>query len=316
MEEQYYQPLCVECIEPSIFPEIALYIKRGDNHVLYKDQERKFSAADRVRLENNKIESLYVRSGDVSTLNRYLEESLADLLERDDLSGKVKGKILYQILVSYVAEIFGTSDIARDYKRCRTLVENLLRYISTEKEALSSLQTAGADDFFLYVQSIKVTALSLFMLRKMHPMSHDELIDMGIGAMLHDFGMIFISNDILDKPEKLTDIEYSRIKQHPDQGYSRLKKFDVYSDASLAIVRYHHERVNGTGYPSGLKGDEIPCGAQVAAICDVYCALTTDRPHRKAMPHTEAMKILTEESKGGFNEDLLKHLAEIMGAVI
>ena len=135
------------------------------------------------------------------------------------------------------------------------------------------------------------------------------MIDVGIGSLIHDYGMIFITSEILEKNDALSDIEYYKVKQHTQKGYEYLKRSGNYSDIVLNIVRYHHERYDGNGYPTGLKGDNIPRSGQVAAICDVYSALIMDRAHRKASSHADAIKIMREEAKNGaFNLAIIQSI--------
>lgn len=127
--------------------------------------------------------------------------------------------------------------------------------------------------------------------------------------------MIFISGEIVDKPDALSDVEYYKVKQHTQKGYEFLKQTGQFNEVALTIVRHHHERYDGNGYPTGIRGDAIPRSAQLSAICDVYSALVTDRVYRKASSHADAFKLMREESKGGsFNEELFKRFEEIMNA--
>jgi HD-GYP domain-containing protein (c-di-GMP phosphodiesterase class II) len=104
----------------------------------------------------------------------------------------------------------------------------------------------------------------------------------GLGAILHDVGKIGIADSILLKPGPLTDEEWAAMRRHPLIGEHMLKDIDFVRTA-LPILRHHHERWDGAGYPDGLKGDEIPLGARIVAVCDSFDAMTTDRPYRKRM---------------------------------
>jgi HD-GYP domain-containing protein (c-di-GMP phosphodiesterase class II) len=115
------------------------------------------------------------------------------------------------------------------------------------------------------------------------------------GALLHDLGKVGIRDDILKKTGKFTDDEYAIMKEHSMIGENILKP--LRSMIKLAeLVRHHHEHYDGTGYPDGLKGEEIPITSRILAIADVYDSITTDRPYRKAMTKNEATKVLREEA--------------------
>lgn len=126
-----------------------------------------------------------------------------------------------------------------------------------------------------------------------------------IAALLHDIGKIGIPENILNKPGKLTESEYNVIKYHPVYGYEILKDVAGLKDICLWI-RYHHERFDGKGYPDGKKGYEIPLESQILSIADVFDALVSDRPYRKAFSQDEAYKIIVESSEKQFSPDVIK----------
>lgn len=315
MKDRFWRPISIDSIDPAHFPNVALFLKSSGNYVLYKDQERRFTADDRRRLERNYTEFLYVRSGDMEEINDYLENNLSEMLAREDLSGIQKGMILYQTSVNYVIDVFESPEIAANLTRCRKLIQQMMQYVATEKHALGSLRSIAAHNFYIFAHSVQVTALNLLAHEKLFNVDPDEMIDVGIGSLLHDFGMIFISGEILDKPDALSDVEYYKVKQHTQKGYEFLRQTGLFSEVSLTIVRHHHERYDGNGYPTGAKGDAIPRSAQLSSICDTYSALTTDRVYRKASSHEDAFKLMREEAKGGgFNAGLFQRFEEIINA--
>ncbi len=315
MNDRFWRPISIDCINPEGFPDVALYLRGNDNYVLYKDEERKFTGDDRRRLQRNFTEFLYVRTGDLEEINRYLEDNLANLLARDDLNSLAKGRILYQTSVNYVIDVFESPEIAANMSRSRNLILHMMNYLTTDTNALESLQSIVGHNFYLYAHSVQVTALNLLLHEKLFNVAPDEMIDVGVGSILHDFGMIFITDKVLDKPDALSDVEYYKVKQHAQKGYEFLKRNGLKSEVALTVIRYHHERYDGNGYPTGIKGDDIPRSAQLTGICDVYSALITDRTYRKACSHADALKTMHEEAKAGaFNSDLFNRFAEIMTA--
>ena len=316
MKDQHYRNVNIECIDPVCFPDVALFIKSGGNYVLYKPQERKFTEVDRQRLQRNNTDILYVRSGDIDALTEYMEENLTSTMARDDIGSYSKGKILYQTSVNYVIELFETPDKLADIARCENLTRQLIQFVTMEKNALSSLKSIIENNYYVFVHSVQVTALTLLMNAELYMLDRDELLDVGVGALLHDLGMTFISNEIFDKPDALSDMEYYAVKRHAEKGYDFLKQKGGFSETSLSIVHHHHEKFDGYGYPSMLKGNAIPRSVQVTTLCDVYCALTTDRVYRKATAPKEALRMMKEESPGSYNEELLQRFVEVMGTIV
>jgi len=125
-----------------------------------------------------------------------------------------------------------------------------------------------------------------------------------IGALLHDIGKIIVPTEVLNKPGKLTDEEWAIMKRHPEAGLELVSDIDFPGDIH-AIIRNHHERWDGTGYPDGLKGEEIPFAARILCVADVYDALTTTRSYRPGLTHARAAEIM-RSSAGQFDLELLE----------
>jgi HD-GYP domain-containing protein (c-di-GMP phosphodiesterase class II) len=309
----YWRAISIDSISPEYFPRVALYLRNGANYVLYKDPDRMFTADDYHRLERNLAKFLYVRSGDIDVLNEFVERNLGEMLSREDLNSTAKSRILYQTSVNCVIDMFESPEPSVNLLRCRNMVEHILQFVADDTHAMESLQAVIDCDFYIFAHVVQVTALSLLMHEKLFKLAPDEMTDVGIGSLMHDYGMTFISNEVLEKKDALSDIEYWKIKQHTQKGYEYLKSSGNYSDIVLNIVRYHHERYDGNGYPSGIKGNEIPRSAQVAMICDVYSALIMDRPRRKANSHADAIKIMHDEVKSGaFSPELFNYFERII----
>ncbi|HBH86836.1 MAG TPA: hypothetical protein DDY17_04440 [Syntrophaceae bacterium] len=121
----------------------------------------------------------------------------------------------------------------------------------------------------------------------------DVISGIHMAGLIHDIGKISVPVEILGKPGILSDAEYGIVKNHPERGYQILKDIDFISPVAL-IIHQHHERMNGTGYPQGLKGEEILPGAKILAIADVVEAICTHRPYRQAMGVERALKEISE----------------------
>ena len=314
MNDHYWRAISIDSIDPDYFPAVPLFMKTAGNYVLYKDAERKFSAADRSRMERTCTEFMYVRSGDMEEISAYLEGGLRDMLSRDDLDSGKKGRILYQTSINYLVDAFEAPEQASNLERCRQLIQHMMAYVADDEHALKSIQSVVAHNLYIFSHSVQVTALNLLAHERLFNVDPDELVDVGIGSLLHDYGMIFVSNDILQKPDALSDVEYYKIKQHTQKGFEFLKDTKCFGDVPLTIVRHHHERYDGNGYPLGIKGDKIPRSAQLSILCDTYSALTLDRVYRKAVSHQDAIKSMREESGGAFNPELLSGFIELVSA--
>jgi putative two-component system response regulator len=159
--------------------------------------------------------------------------------------------------------------------------------------------------------SRRVTELSLQLAQAMG-MSEEGIVHMRRGALLHDMGKIGIPDSILHKPATLTDEEWLVMRKHPQLAYEMLTPIE-YLHESLEIPFSHHEKWDGTGYPQGLKGEEIPLSARIFAVADVWDALTSDRPYRSAWSDEQALAYIREQSGKHFDPRVVDMFLKMIG---
>lgn len=150
----------------------------------------------------------------------------------------------------------------------------------------------------------RVTELSLKLARKMG-MEGRDLVNFQRGALLHDIGKVAISDTILNKPGALSEEEWAIMHRHPAIAFELLSKSN-YLIPALDIPYCHHEKWDGSGYPRGLKGEQIPLSARIFTIVDVWDALTSDRPYRKAWSHEKALAHIQEQSGTHFDPQVVE----------
>ena len=187
-------------------------------------------------------------------------------------------------------------------KMCDELVAAFLEILNLKESEL-----AGHDQ--------RVAALALKLGERLG-LSPQELIDLKRGALLHDIGKICIPDEILNKPGPLTDQEYDVMKQHTGFGASILGHIGCLERA-LVVAASHHEKWDGSGYPDGLQGEEIPLLARISSIAGTYDALTNARPYRAALSKAEALQFIAERSGRAYDpsiaETFLRMMAETSG---
>ncbi len=179
--------------------------------------------------------------------------------------------------------------------------------------ALSALaRTIDAKSTWTAGHSERVTHLAM-IIGEAYGLDDYETERLHRGALLHDIGKIAIPASILDKPGKLTDQEYRTICEHPARGARILEPIEAYSDI-IPLVRQHHERFDGKGYPDKVAGEDITKGARILAVADVYDALTSDRPYRQGMSHDRAITILREGRGTQFDPEVVDTFLSIAAA--
>jgi len=210
----------------------------------------------------------------------------------------------------YIAETFNTmADIMQELvvineNKIQELHNKNLELGNANRDLISSLVSAiEAKDKYTLGHSERVSEYAADLAKKAG-LSEEKVEEIRIAGMLHDVGKIGVADEILHKPSKLTQLEYEEVKKHPAIGSWILNTLEL-SDTTMDAINYHHERYDGKGYPLGLSGKELSLEAQIIALSDAYDAMTSDRPYRKAMSHSQAINEIKKCSDTQFNPELV-----------
>ena len=269
----------------------------GSNGNVLLAAGKELSAPMIQRLQSLGVTQVYIQ--DPRTDDIIVEEAVSEETRNRAV------KIVYETFSQMVEarkwmKAVANNRLGRDFRRA---FEDILYDLQSKKQVMVNLSNIYTTDNYLYSHSVNVGIYSATLGMTMG-LKRDELIDLGIGAMLHDIGKTQIPQEILNKPGKLTDEEYEIMKEHAMIGYQILKEQPDIPLRSAHCALQHHERLDGTGYPRRLKADQIHLFGQIVGIADVYDALTSNRVYRKGyLPH-EALEILFA-STGGFDPDLI-----------
>lgn len=199
------------------------------------------------------------------------------------------------------------ADLRESFKRERAQAEQLRRSYKATVRALSN--AVEKRDAYTGEHAERVTAYGIEVARVVG-LSVEEQPELEFGFLLHDIGKVAVSDSILHKPEPLSDTERAVMEQHPVIGEQIIAGIEFLADA-VAVVRHHHERWDGTGYPDKLRGEDIPLAARVFSVADVLDALTTNRPYRPASPLAEARAMIVAEAGRHFDPQVIDAFAAI-----
>ena len=189
------------------------------------------------------------------------------------------------------------------------MVDDLVEYIQNENYINLNLYEVKLYDDYTYIHSVGTCIMSIFLGVNMK-LSKSRLRDLAISSLFHDIGKTKIPNEIINKPDKLTDREFEEIKMHPVYGKEILLNNPLINEEIIGGVIGHHEKYNGTGYPYGLKGDEISEFAKIISICDVFTAITSDRCYRKKFDPREAYELILAETYSSFDPNIIKFFTD------
>ena len=191
------------------------------------------------------------------------------------------------------------------------LVEEIAASVWRNPNALISVARLKTQDDYIYMYSVAVCALMIALGKEMG-MSKVQVAEAGMGGLLHDLGKAVMPVDVLNKPGKLTADEFSIIKSHPVKGYEMLLEGGQAKPSALDISLHHHEKINGLGYLHSLVGKKISVFAKMAAICDVYDAITSVRPYKEGWdPATSVKRMANWE--GHFDKNIFQAFVKSIG---
>ncbi|MFC4862412.1 HD-GYP domain-containing protein [Pseudomonas sp. MAHUQ-62] len=201
---------------------------------------------------------------------------------------------------------------AVEVEQAAVLVEQITESVIRHPNALISLARLKTSDEYTYMHSVAVCALMVALARQLG-MADDQVREAGLAGLLHDIGKMAVPLELLNKPDKLTDGEFIEVRKHPTAGARILLDSRQVSAAVLDVCLHHHEKFDGTGYPHRLAGEKISLLARMAAICDVYDAITSDRPYKQGWSPAEALRKMAEWTKGHFDPHVFQAFVKSVG---
>jgi HD-GYP domain-containing protein (c-di-GMP phosphodiesterase class II) len=185
-----------------------------------------------------------------------------------------------------------------DLDRATPLVEEISASVLRNAGALVSLVRLKQADDYTYLHSVAVCAMMVALARQLG-LDEEEARHCGMAGLLHDVGKMAVAPELLNKPGKLTEAEFTHVKQHPLKGHALLLQSGNVHPIALDVCLHHHERIDGGGYPHGLRGDQISLHARMGAICDVYDAITSNRPYKAGWSPAVSLRRMAEWTRSG-----------------
>ena len=192
-----------------------------------------------------------------------------------------------------------------------SLVTEITASVSRNQNALISLVRLKTKDDYTYMHSVAVCAFMIALAKELG-LNETETKQAGMAGLLHDIGKAGISLDVLNKPGALTDEEFDLVKKHPEQGHAMLIQAQILDEVVLDVCLHHHEKINGAGYPHKLAGDTISLFAKMGAVCDVYDAVTSNRPYKAGWEPGISLQRMAQW-EGHFEPDVFKAFVRSIG---
>ncbi|MEH3021380.1 MAG: HD-GYP domain-containing protein [Pseudomonas oryzihabitans] len=211
-----------------------------------------------------------------------------------------------------VARLFQDARLGKaiDLGEMDAVVEQISASVLRHPSAMISLTRLRSADEYTYIHSVSVCALMTAVARQMG-LSASDVQAAGTAGLLHDVGKMLTPPEVLGKPGRLTDEEFAVMKRHPEQGVALLQEWQA-TPETIDVCRHHHEKFDGSGYPDGLAGSHISLLSRIAAVCDVYDAISSTRPYKTAWSPAESIRRMAEW-KGHFDPQVFQAFVKTLG---
>ena len=240
------------------------------------------------------VTSVYIREGEEDPEDENISPQTLETIEKLKVPDRAKVKLSESVkkrVSEGIQYLFSNTSTEAFTDTANHIANDLMKAISDNDAIAIDISALKVSDEYTFKHSVDVATMAMVIAKK-HGMSEKEIQEIGISGLLHDVGKSQIPNEILNKAGRLTEEEFALMKQHSLFGFKILKEKDSISQAISLGVLQHHEKINGQGYPLGLKADQISPYAKVLSVADVYDALVTERPYKKAFSQNDAIEII------------------------
>lgn len=315
LEDSNFIVLDIELLEDLFYEhplfDADFYVKKGKKFIFYRKREIPLTRERIKAWKDMGVKKVYLKVESYDFYPRYLRDRLNEVLRDPSFRLEKKAKVLYFVSESLLERAFRRPS-PRVTKELQMFVKDTISYLSEKPDLYREFMKLMEHDFGTYLHSNNVFFLFASFLLHLGE-DKQEVERSAFGALLHDIGKEKICREILTKPGPLEPWEWEEVRKHPLWGVRILKDVGVEDEEVLALVLEHHECPDGSGYPRGLKGEEIKRTSHVLRVCDVFEALCGIRPYRPPFPPSRALEIMRLEMAGKLHEEVLSQFEEFLG---
>lgn len=279
--------------------------------VLYCRGDVVFEESKKDMLVAQKVKSLFVKKTDRQTYFCYLENNFKDIISDTQIPPGEKTKIVHDAATNLIQDLFSDPKTG-NVQRTKLFAFNMVDFILEDSKAAQSLLKIAVHEYHTYTHSVNVAAVGTLFAQRIG-FGAKDLKGLCAGILLHDVGKTRISTAIINKKGKLTKEEFAIMKKHPLLGAEILRETGAEFKEEYIVTLQHHENCDGTGYPYGLKKQEIHDCGKIARIIDVYDALTTKRPYSDAIRPFAALVVMKDTMFNCFDMELFREFIRFLG---
>ncbi|MFW0884192.1 HD-GYP domain-containing protein [Candidatus Acidulodesulfobacterium sp. H_13] len=314
MEKIKYVPIIIESLifgKNSAYP---LYMKSGDNYILYRSKALIFSKSDTLRLKNNGIKYLYIKEEDKDRYDSDVLEHVKTIINSEDLDFEEKTVKIYTYSKVYAEYVITTGDLKNNREEIKKSIETTIEYLLMSEFAFMNLLNLSGYDYNEIGHGINVSIYAMALANRLGFSNKISLYEIGLAGLIHDIGKLKISRELLSKRE-VTENELYEIQKHPLHSKEILIKNNVDNNRIINGVLEHHESSDGSGYPFGKLEEHISAYGKILEIVNEFDTLTRNRPYRIKLNTQDAL-IHMEQNRGLYSNAFLREFSHLMSKKI
>jgi HD-GYP domain-containing protein (c-di-GMP phosphodiesterase class II) len=314
--EKLYRPIPIASLLADTVTDFDIYVRMRDDlyPVLFRGKDLPLTPEVLLRLSENRHKSILIPIAQERAYGRYLELHLESVLHDERMPVRERSGVLYTTAHTMVDDIFSNPESTEMMRRGKDLVGFMTEFLVCEPSSFHHLADLVSYDYYTYTHSVNVFVYSFSLAYRAGIADSSTLLEFGYGTLLHDVGKSRIDQRILRSKGKLTEDEWKQMRLHPVYGYELLKDHGVFTDLALDVTRHHHEKMRGGGYPDDLNSKKIDPLVRASTIADIFDALTTRRPYKKALDSFSALELMRDEMAADLDPELFRIFVELMGS--
>lgn len=309
-----FMPIHPRVLRANTIPGVDLYALKpsGSSPQCYHAAGEELSEFFQYQLHRDEVSAIYIDAGDTEKYVQYLEGVLSSIVCDEGIALDERAAILYdtgQLLMGLLVE---NPQLDCANRQVKNVVEKTLHFLHTTPMSFTHLLKAASRQYQVHTHCVNVFIYSVTLAQRIGLQNHTEVCQFSMGALLHDLGKSKLTPGIVGANRSLTESEWQEMRQHPALGCALIQNWDDIDAIALDVVEHHHEKLDGTGYPAGLKGAQVSLYARIAVIADIYDALTTERTYKNAVNILPALRFMKSEFIDQLDEDLFESFASLM----
>lgn len=314
-----YKPIELDRVSSLVLRKNHTYsyaIYYNDRENIYRkliEQYEEFTDAIASFVEKECIDRFYIKKENRFKYKDDIQDHLTSIIKDENVPTEEKAELIYNLAYESLTDLFENDVTEQKVNKVSANIDNTIHLLQSDANALKMLLDVNTYDFYTYAHCIDVATYAIAFGIYLN-LPKDDLMTLGKAAIFHDLGKKNIDQCIVTKESVLSEDEYETIKEHPRYSVDILKEITSVEKSLLTVIEQHHEKLNGTGYPYGLKDDQIHYLAKILSIVDIFNALTTVRSYKDALTSMQAFELMFKSMKDEICFSYLQKFVRFMGS--